>query len=162
MNHKQGCLFVGLGSPRGDDRLGWIVAEELGRRGRTDVMVRQAAAPADLLDWLPGVNRLLICDACMSPGASGTILRFDWPDGRLATLDFAGTHDLNLPAVLELADRLNLLPPRTTIWSLAIDEREDQAHLEFDRARTCEAFGELSSSLTAAIPALVARIEEDW
>jgi len=161
MKRGSDCLVVGVGSPFGDDRLGWIVADELQHRRRSNALVRKASSPADVLDWLPGSDRLLICDACWSPGTIGKILRFDWPDGTLATLRFSGTHDLNLPAVLDLAGRLSLLPSCTTIWSVTIADPVDHLPHDTRQARSFADSDGLSPDLASAIPALVAQIEQE-
>lgn len=161
MSARGTSLFVGMGSPFGDDRLGWVVADELERRDRGKYVVRKANSPADLFDWLTGVDRLIVCDACVSHQPRGTVLRFPWPDAELATLGFSGTHDLNLPAALELASTLAVLPTHTTIWSLTIAERWNKhpAYLA-----TSEELGNpdrLSRELRFAIPLLLDQIEQE-
>ena len=58
-------LVVGIGSPYGDDQAGWIIVQQLRNlHNSTHSTIRQAAAPANVLDWLDKVERLIICDAC--------------------------------------------------------------------------------------------------
>lgn len=114
-------LFVGIGSPYGDDRLGWIVAAEIERRGPQQTSVRCAQSPANLLDWLAGHERLIVCDACYSPEPSGAWRRFDWPAAEMEDVDFAGTHDMPLTATLKLAEQLGMLPKQTTVWCMTVD-----------------------------------------
>lgn len=124
MKRAESQLLVGVGSPFGDDRLGWLVTEELERRGVDNVQLRRALTPVDLLDWLASVDRLVICDACYGPTPAAQYLRFDWPDETIENVEFAGTHDMNLAATLRLAEQLRLLPKRTTIWSMAVEYRQ--------------------------------------
>lgn len=112
-------LIVGIGSPHGDDQAGWQVAERLvGTFDQAEVDVRQIASPAKLLDWLEGVERLVICDACRGLGQVGQVRRWKWPAAELQEVAWSGTHDVSLPAVLRLADRLERLPAEVAIWAV--------------------------------------------
>ena len=138
-------LIVGLGSPHGDDQAGWLVADALsGRRLQPAVAVRKAMSPADVLDWVDGLERLIICDACRGLSQIGALSRWDWPADQLAQVSWSGTHDLALPAALELADRLGRLPSQTVIWAVA--------------GATANALTTPSDAVAAAIPMLTAAI----
>jgi hydrogenase maturation protease len=114
---KSETLVVGIGSSHGDDQLGWHVAEQLAAvLDRSDVTVRRALSPADILGWLDNAERLIVCDACQNLGAPGRVHHWRWPDEQLSQLRFAGSHDLGISAALSLADRLGLLPADTSIW----------------------------------------------
>lgn len=121
-------VFVGIGSSHGDDQVGWRIAQQLASKVGSAIAVRQAAGPAQLLDWLDGVERLAICDACCSSdGAAGTLLRWSWPSAELSSTRFFGSHDVTLPAVLELAQQLGRLPPSVTVWGVLIERAEPGA-----------------------------------
>jgi hydrogenase maturation protease len=117
-------LFVGIGSPHGDDRLGWHVAEAIAERLQERVLqqariaVRKAGSPADLLDWLEGIDRLVICDACRGGGPAGCTYRWTWPDRAIAQAHSSGSHDLGLASILELAQRLDCLPLMVIVWGI--------------------------------------------
>ncbi|HEX4145482.1 MAG TPA: hydrogenase maturation protease [Pirellulales bacterium] len=114
---KSETLVVGLGSSHGDDQFGWHVAEQLAAQlDIPGVTVRRALSPADILDWLDEVERLIVCDACQNLGAPGRLHRWRWPDDRLSELRFAGSHDLGLSAALGLAERLGVFPAEVSIW----------------------------------------------
>lgn len=117
-------LVVGLGSTHGDDRVGWLVVEQL--RGRAPVAfgLRTASSPAQILDWLSGVSRLFVCDACRGAGQPGSISRWSWPTGELYRLRSASTHRLGLAEVLELATRLNRAPPEIAVWGIEIEDAQ--------------------------------------
>lgn len=117
MNDVGRTLVVGIGSDFGDDRLGAIVVEQLTKELRS-CDVRFLRAPVDLLDVLESVERLHIVDACRGTGKPGTIVRRDWPMTELASIRFGGTHDVDLLAVLKLAERFQTLPRRVTIWGI--------------------------------------------
>lgn len=113
-------LFVGIGSAHGDDQAGWLVAERLAACSiGHDLQVRKAKSPASLLHWLDGgVQRLIVCDACHSGGQLGQVRRWAWPIPELETMAWSGTHDLSLPTVLALGQRLGRLPATVIVWAI--------------------------------------------
>jgi hydrogenase maturation protease len=113
-------LFVGLGSDQGDDRAGWLAAQELIYSGTSEFAVRHARSPLDILDWLSGVRRLGICDACRGAGPVGTWRRWVWPQAELPVVHASGSHDLGLTSALHLAAQLGTLPEEVLIWGIEI------------------------------------------
>jgi hydrogenase maturation protease len=141
-------LVVGIGSPHGDDQAGWRLAERLAIAFDQDnVVVRKAKSPSELLDWLDGIERLIVCDACRGLGRVGEIKRWTWPASELQQASWSGTHDLSLPAVLQLADRLGRLPPTVVVWSV--------------EGASVEALGAMSSHVAAALPNLADQIANE-
>jgi hydrogenase maturation protease len=122
-------LFVGIGSPHGDDQIGWHMADELAARLKgsqtallAELTIRKAASPADILDWLEGIERLVLCDACRSGGPPGSAYRWTWPDQAIEQADSSGSHDLDLASVLTLAQRLHSLPPIVVVWGIEAEK----------------------------------------
>lgn len=109
-------LIAGFGSAHGDDQFGWQVIRELEQstpaRG---AVLRRIRSPAELLDWLEGVEKLLIVDACESRGSPGRLHCWRWPDAELARVRGCGSHQLGLAAVLTLAETLAQLPGEIAI-----------------------------------------------
>lgn len=142
---SQHTLVVGIGSPYGDDQVGWLVADRLASRVvRNRTEVRRAASPTDVLDWLQDVERLVICDACRGLRHVGEVRRWNWPTPDIPAIAWSGTHDLSLPGVLALAERLARLPRQVIVWAI-------------EAAPSCAA-ETLSADVSAAIPELVNRI----
>lgn len=144
-------LLVGIGSPHGDDRAGWLIAEAMRKSALPNLEIRQAAAPSDLLDWLGNLDRLIVCDACQSSASSGqsnggepALHHWLWPSSQLARLRSASSHTIGLPATLELAERLRILPAKTDLFGLE--------GVRFD------AFADPSPLVVAARKAVVAAI----
>lgn len=124
-------LVVGLGSPHGDDQLGWLVvdrvADRLNRLAEDSPQVmmlrsawqfRRALVPADLLDWLPGPRRLVLIDACAGLSLDEPWRKLDstaWES--LATRAATG-HLIGLPSVLKLANQLGQLPHDIELWAI--------------------------------------------
>lgn len=145
-------LFVGIGSPHGNDRVGWFAAQELVQRShesQTHVEVRCAQVPADLLDWIPGRERLVLCDACRLEGEPGTIHRWKWPDSVLLNSVSGGSHGWNLCAALQLAERLQILPSSVVIWGMEIGNVPSPVTMSVD------------DSLIGKVSILVSRILEE-
>ena len=99
----------------------------------SDVAVRLAGVPIDLLDWLDGLDHLHLCDACQTGAATGTLRRWEWPItendrsndsigpwpiSSLGALRSSGTHDWGIGQTLQVAERLRCLPPRVTLWGV--------------------------------------------
>ena len=133
MNDRRPILFAGLGSPHGDDRIGWLVADRLAHAPNlsSSVTIRKAAVPLDLLDWLDGAQMLHLCDAAETSAEVGELSRWDWQANGgdavrsvqllpiLQRLPARGSHDFELPGVLDLAAKLQRLPGRIIVWTIA-------------------------------------------
>lgn len=118
------ALFVGIGSPHGDDRAGWIVADALADLGGDEIAIRKASVPADLFDELHGTAKLVVCDAVRGAGAPGSMHRWRWPDPRIAQARPSGSHDLGLSEVLQIAANLGQLPDEVIVWGIEAGETE--------------------------------------
>jgi hydrogenase maturation protease len=116
-------LFVGIGSPHGDDQIGWLVARHVAKRSGDELVARCAQSPAEILDLLDSqtVGRLEVCDAVRCAAPTGSVFCWSWPDAQIAREQFYGSHDLSLPAALELAEALGRLPCEVRIWGVAVD-----------------------------------------
>lgn len=132
-------LIVGLGSPHGDDQIGWRVAERLLETmdAAESVSIRRAASPSDLLDWLDGVEQLIVCDACQRISSPCTVHCWRWPDAPLGRLRNDSTHGLSLADVLNVADELKRLPNDVVIWAAEME--------------SCHIGAAMSSSAEAAV-----------
>lgn len=128
-------LFVGIGSSLGDDQAAWAIVDRLLKQTASsgDTLVRRASVPLDLIDWLDGIDCLHVCDACQGDAPPGTLHRWDYSAAPPAfsdrqrerpgpqyfvSLRSTGSHDFGPIAVLELADRLGLLPSHVVVWGI--------------------------------------------
>jgi hydrogenase maturation protease len=137
---------VGLGSPWGDDRVGWEVMARLRHRLAPGDWAEALTHPLHLLDIPPHYRQWIIVDASRGGGSPGTIQRLIWPDARLMAARTVSSHGLDLAVVLELAMRLGRLPPRVVIFTI------EGAATAFGPAAT------VSAPVAAAIPTVVAHI----
>lgn len=116
-------LMVAVGSPHGDDKAAWAVAEMLTSLECEGTQIRKATVPLDMLDWLNNVSELHIVDACDGGGRPGDLLTCEWsPDGReqdmLHRLSGGGTHDYDVLSVLKLVQQLRRLPEQIVIHAI--------------------------------------------
>lgn len=130
MSDSTRILFAGLGSPHGDDQIGWQIADELESHAAElhHIAIRKAAIPLDITGWLDDIQELHVCDACSADRPPGTLIRFDvspTDDHNVPRLPDVvrersrSTHDFSLADVLDLAARLGTLPPKVVIHAVA-------------------------------------------
>ena len=113
--------WVGVGSPHGDDRVGWIVIDRLRSRAIPGTEYVKLLSPVDLLDLADRpFRRWLICDAFAGRGPVGHLRHWRWPANELDNVCFSGSHDISLVAALTLAGNLRRLPSRVDIWGIDV------------------------------------------
>jgi hydrogenase maturation protease len=120
--------IIGIGSPFGDDRLGWAAAEALqrsflagaGELGRITISVLDRPG-ALLLAEFRWADSVIVLDAVRSGAPPGTCHRFD-DTGNLPAAGFpASSHGFGVVAALELARVLGNLPSRLLLRGIEID-----------------------------------------
>jgi hydrogenase maturation protease len=123
--------IVGLGSPHGDDALGWevvrILREQLGNR--PGIESHLAGGSQRLLELLDGRGTLVLIDAAQSGAPPGTIHCFEWPDPRFEVMRTCSTHDLKVDEALWLAQTLAIAPGHVIIFALEIESTEHERQL---------------------------------
>jgi hydrogenase maturation protease len=111
------ALVIGIGNPdRGDDAVGVQVARQVADE-RLDVLALEFDDPSEALDaWAPE-DTVVVTDAIRSGGEPGDIHVIDVLGQKLPAGNWSagGTHALGLPAVVELARTLDLLPRRLVV-----------------------------------------------
>lgn len=137
---------VGLGSPFGADRAGWWVVD--GLRGRVPAQIDLVALDrpgAALINWMAGVDHLVVIDAVVDGGPPGRILRISpqqLDDGQ----GVLTSHQLALTATLQLARTLKTLPSRVEIYGVSITDLNLDGELV--KLATARLADDLSSQLT--------------
>jgi hydrogenase maturation protease len=104
---------VGVGSPQGDDQVGWRLAEGLAGETGSGLESAVIADPIELLGHLDGCETLIVLDACRTGRPPGTVTCLTWPDSRLEMAGGHSTHGFGVASALALADALGRLPPRS-------------------------------------------------
>jgi hydrogenase maturation protease len=136
--------IIAVGSPHGDDQIGWRVVERLQRKFWPSIHATAVSEPVRVLDHLGGCETLLLVDACRSGAPAGAIHRLVWPDPRLREPDNASTHGFGVARVLELAAALGCLPPQVVLIGV--------------EAQTCGPTAEMSPPVRRALPALYRQV----
>jgi hydrogenase maturation protease len=112
------AIVVGIGSPHGDDRLGWMAIDRLRTLLPAGIEARAVRGGIELLECLAGQDMGIIIDAMAPIGRPGTIRTFDWPCLDLASHTPSCTHDLGLVEALQLAGAMDQLPIHLVIHTI--------------------------------------------
>jgi hydrogenase maturation protease len=140
--------IVGVGSPNGDDAVGWhVIQAALESEWGDEAELHAIEGGQRLLNLLDGRGSLVLIDALAPAGSPGTLRRFAWPASGLDILRPGSTHDLRPAEALELATALGLLPARVVVWGI--------------EGASFEACADLSPAVAAAIPDAVRAVREE-
>jgi hydrogenase maturation protease len=69
-----------------------------------------------LLDWLDGLDRLFLIDACQGLVPPGQFMHINWPGDEWRRVRGSGSHDYSVSQTFELAARLDNLPRQCRLW----------------------------------------------
>ena len=118
--------IIGLGSPYGADRLGWLVIEHLEANhfsasfppGR--LQLQSCPSPAHLPALIQPGTAVLLIDA-LQDRPLGEIQRLSWQDLRQAPL-ISGSHGLGLREILPLIEVLYSRPEPITLLGIGVGD----------------------------------------
>jgi hydrogenase maturation protease len=111
--------ILALGSPHGDDRVAWCVAERLhGER----LTAQKIACPWDLIDHLHSVKKVLILDTCRSGAPVGTLIRRNEHNLEESRAGYGSTHAGSISDSLRLARVLGRRFGEAIVLAVEIDE----------------------------------------
>jgi hydrogenase maturation protease len=116
-------LILGLGSPHGDDQLGWEAIDRLRPHLPAGIIAHKVRDGIDLLECLEGQDSVIVIDAVAPAGQPGTIRSFQWPCPELARCVVLSTHGVGLVEALQLAEALGRLPWRVNIYTIEASNR---------------------------------------
>jgi hydrogenase maturation protease len=121
-------IVVGVGSPYGDDSLGWDVVRQLRLHPKIqqlpsqEVVIQCADRPGiDLLNMINQANTTVIIDAALSDFPPGTITRLEKDDIN-ALLKSTSTHDFGVLETIALGNALEQLPERIIILGITVGQ----------------------------------------
>ena len=119
--------IIGLGSPFGDDRVGWRVIEALRGRLPDSVDLQALDRPgAALINWMADVGHLVLVDALSSGARPGDLVSLD-PVDLMAGPGRLSSHELALADTLRVARSLGCLPQRIDIHGIEIGQIDAEA-----------------------------------
>ncbi|MDX5151455.1 MAG: hydrogenase maturation protease [Acidiferrobacterales bacterium] len=142
--------IIGVGSPFGDDRLGWVVAERLQSAAllvngdeQVSILSLDRPGPSIISHWRDA-DTVIVIDAVRSGARPGTV---HWLDARAIDSGPGSTssHGFGIAAAIDLAKTLGQLPQQVYLCGV-----------EIDATYTGEG---LSPAVSEAIPLLLERIE---
>jgi hydrogenase maturation protease len=136
--------IVGVGSPHGDDQIGWRVIERLQRKPLPGILAAAVSEAVRVLDHLEGCTTLVLVDACRSGARAGTIHRLVWPDPRLQGQDNVSTHGYGVMQALELGAAVDRLPLHVVLIGV--------------EAQACSATDQMSLPVQRALPKLYRQV----
>ena len=115
-------LIIGLGSPHGDDRVGWEVIHALGHVGAQSpsVIISVVSQPWDLLDHFQSQDLAILVDACVTGQPPGTIIEVDVDDLKQYPRSRSSSHGSTVPAAIEMAVALGTCPKRLVILGIEV------------------------------------------
>jgi len=114
--------IFGIGSPFGDDRVGWLAAEALqGRFDPAEVDVSIHDRPGlRLVTLMQGAALVVLVDAVKSGAAPGSLHRLGGEGIIKAVARYTSTHGFGLVEAMQLAQRLGELPQKIVLWGVEI------------------------------------------
>ena len=119
--------ILGIGSPFGDDKLGWdaITAlrrslQESGLIQRLPISLTTCDRPgSSLLGLMQGAELAVLIDAVSSNLPVGTLVRLQGEQIGAAE-GLLSSHDFGVASALALAKALNALPARVVLWGVEV------------------------------------------
>ncbi len=149
-----GICIIGLGSPHGDDQIGWELVRLLEGAVAVDESWQLhtcATVGGELLEFWKDAELAIIVDAVRGTAQPGTLHRLELhPQHDLSvqsTVQALTSHGLGLPELVELAKALDILPPRLVLLGVEI--------------ASCAPFEPLSAPVRAKLPDLVRSVRAE-
>lgn len=145
--------ILGVGSPNGDDQVGWLVIDALEQSGVLEqfpagwVSLAVLDRPGlNLIHYLADAEFVILVDALCGGGPPGTIRRMDGT-GLAPGLRGLSTHGFEVAGALALARELGCVPPKLVLYGIEIASAAPGTTV--------------SRSVRAALPKLVQSIAAD-
>lgn len=146
-------LILGIGSPFGDDRLGWEVVQGLQQKKTLQVYSAEQLQfmscdrpGLNLLDLMQQAKTVFLIDAVRTGAKVGSLLYLE--NEEIKTINsIQSTHEFGLANTIEMGKNLHLLPKNLVLYGIEVNELKFQF--------------EVTEPIRAAIHALIIRIERD-
>jgi hydrogenase maturation protease len=126
MNGGFRVKVIGIGSPHGDDGLGWRAVEHLqggslaslaGEDAQLELVACRHPGTA-LLELLGGCDLAVIIDAALADLPAGSVLRLDPEQDELPLVSNLSSHGMGVAAILDLARALQESPTWIRIFAI--------------------------------------------
>lgn len=120
--------ILGIGSPFGDDQIGWQIIKILKQRNSIQRYIPQFLAIESydrpgvrLLELMRGAKTIFLIDAIVTGNATGTFYRFQNEEIEECKC-LLSTHDIGVAQTLQLGRVLNQLPNNIIFYGIEIDK----------------------------------------
>ncbi|NOZ55111.1 MAG: hydrogenase maturation protease [Gammaproteobacteria bacterium] len=142
-------LIVGLGSPYGDDQVGWMACERLKMEIGHLPAMKFVICDRSGIEWmtkLSSAGQVIFIDAMRSGKKPGTVRKID-----LSTAEWSeyparlSSHGINIKDAIDVAQSLGELPEIISAWGIELEQ--------------CNYESGLSESVKTALPTLLANIK---
>ncbi|MEK7991691.1 MAG: hydrogenase maturation protease [Thiotrichaceae bacterium] len=138
---------IGIGSPYGDDQLGWKVIDALENTFSQPVSLLRCEAPVtDLLTYLKQAEFAILVDAIHAELPIGQIC--SWSQLSLLPETSVSSHGMNLMTLLQLAENLGQSPHQWIVCGIVADSKHLVLH------------DSLSPAVSKAMPKLLNYIQQ--
>jgi hydrogenase maturation protease len=101
---------LALGSPHGDDRAPWLIADRLLELGASARCVCKVSSPFEVVSHIDSSVDLIVVDVCVSGAPPGTVVRFDESKLKRLVSGVRTSHGGSLVESVELAAALGRRP----------------------------------------------------
>jgi len=120
---KEDAVVVGIGNPwRGDDAVGWLVAERVAEVVGEEVRVVQVdGEPGRLLDTWDGARLAVVIDGMRTGRQVGTVIVFSADEVRRAEASHS-THGIGLAYAVQLGTVLGRVPEELVVVGVEVGE----------------------------------------
>ena len=137
--------IIGIGSPYGDDQLGWTVVEllrtELFEAKQKISLLRCETPATELLAYLDQAQFAILVDAIHTDLPVGQVCA--WHQLSVLPTTSVSSHGLNLATLLQLAANLNQLPAQWMVCGIVVNPDNTQLNHP------------ISPPIEQAVPALI-------
>jgi hydrogenase maturation protease len=115
-------LVIGIGSPHGEDQIGWKVIQSLQDRVPLPcpVDVGTVSQPWNLLDYFQSQQLAVLVDACVTGSTPGTVTVLETQDLTTNRFQRSSSHGSTVVEALELATILGIRPKHIKILAIEI------------------------------------------
>lgn len=155
-------LILGIGSPFGQDSLGWQAIDGLIERGLEqrltphEVLLEKADRPgALLLDYMRGMDVAILIDALVGGVDPGRVHPLTVEEIAQGDLALSG-HDLGVAEALALGDALGDLPEQVLVLGVEVEAPEDCAPGGPSPRIGSQILGELANQILVTVPTICA------
>ncbi|MCG7898252.1 MAG: hydrogenase maturation protease [Candidatus Thiodiazotropha weberae] len=116
---------IGVGSPFGADRAGWLAIEHLqGCQLEDCELVKLDRPGSGLLNYLRDADQVVLIDALKSAGRAGEVSQIS-REALAQCHELTSSHGFGVSEALALADQLGELPPQVSLLGIHVGDDQN-------------------------------------